>query len=107
LTNEPELYCDSHSQGVTVRVDIIKDGGERFHYFPVTDMSCKFTSSTATFKLYREQPIEIIAYVEAVPAGFTQIQAVDYLSWDEVYPLYDFGETYNYTSNKDIIWLYD
>ena len=107
IPNNPILFCDNLIQDIPVRVDVIKAGGERFNFYTTTDISCKFTSETATFKLYREQPIEIIAYVEIVPGGYTQVRGVDYLSWDEVYPAYDFGNTYYYTSVVTIKWLTD
>ena len=103
----PVLLCYQPLQGLTVRVDVIKDGGERFNLFAETDMSCRFESKSVSFKLYREQPIEIIAYAEQVPGGVTQVEGIDYLSWDEVYPQYDFGETYSYTSNVTVLWLED
>ena len=106
-TNSHIRACSDHTRGKTVRVDVIKAGGEQFNFYNVTDSNCKFTSETATFKLYREQPIEIIAYAEEVPGVFTQVRGVDYLSWDEVYPQYDFGDTYNYTSLVLIRWLQD
>ena len=107
LTGSPVTSCDVFTRGVTVRVDVIKDGGERFNLFTQTDSHCDFTAETVTFNLYREQPIEVIAYAEQVTAGHTQIQGVDYLSWDEVYPQKDFGDTYAYSSEVTIIWLYD
>lgn len=107
-TGNEILVCTALHQGITIRVDVIKAGGERFNYFPITNaMSCKFETGTATFKLYREQPIEIIAYVEEVESGYTQVRGVDFLSWDEVYPSHDFGDTYNYTSNVNVIWLFN
>ena len=107
-TKNPIVVCTDWTQGIAIRVDVIKAGGEQFNYFPVTNStSCRFTSETATFKLYREQPIEIIAYAEVVPPGFTEIRGVDYLSWDEVYPMKDFGDTYDYTSEVTIIWLFN
>ena len=102
---EPTL-CSNDMYGKTIRVDMIKAGGERFNLFVQTEVHCYFQTEFKSFKLYREQPIEIVAYLEQVDSGYTQIRGVDYLSWDEVYPKHDFGETYDYTSYVEIIWLY-
>ena len=107
LTGSTVTSCEQITIGVTVRVDVIKAGGERFNLFTQTDSNCNFTAEAVSFNLYREQPIEVIAYAEQVPAGYTQVQGVDYLSWDEVYPQKDFGDTYAYSSEVSIIWLYD
>jgi hypothetical protein len=101
------LMCYQPLQSLTVRVDVIKAGGERFNLFAETGMDCDFQTESVSFKLYREQPIEIKAYSEQVPGGVTQVEGTDYLSWDEVYPQFDFGETYNYTSDVTVLWLED
>ena len=103
----PVLLCYQLLQDLTVRVDVIKAGGERFNLFTQTGTDCRFQTELVSFKLYREQPIEIIAYAEQVPGGVTQVEGTDYLSWDEVYPMYDFGSTYNYTSDVTVLWLED
>ena len=92
----------------TVRIYIIKAQGETFTFFyHLTFPSCHFESETATFKLYREQPMEVIAYTEAVLPGFTQIRATAYLSWDDVYPGKDFGGTFNWEPDIVGYWLYN
>lgn len=106
LVGQTATFCYHEMYGKTIRVDVIKDGGERFNLFTQTDNSCNFSTSAVSFKLYREQPIEIITYLEQVDSGYTQVRGVDYLSWDAVFPQHDFGETYNYNSSVNLIWLY-
>jgi len=102
------LSCDNRITNITVRVDVIKAGGEQVNFFVILGQgSCYFKTGTATFKLYREQPIEVIAYTEAVLPGFTQIKAVAYLSWDDVYPGKDFGSTYTWEPFMRGYWLYN
>ena len=104
-----ELTCDlSLVPSKTIKIEIIKAGGERFDFYSqVGDLLCQFGTNAVSFKLYREQPIEITAYAEQVPGGYTQVRGVDYLSWDEVYPQNDFGDTYDYTSEVTILWLFN
>lgn len=102
------LSCDSRITSNPIRVDIIKDQGETTTFFvTLGSENCYFETGIATFKLYREQPIEVKAYTEIVPPGFTQIRASDYLSWDEVYPGKDFGDTYAWEPWLRGYWLYN
>ena len=108
LIGSPIVTCGSDIYGETVRVDVIKAGGERFNLFTtIQPNGCRFNTSAVSFKLYREQPIEVIAYLEFVDSGYTQVRGQDLLSWDEVYPGTDFGETFNYTANVMIQWIYN
>ncbi len=103
-----ELDCDSRINITMLRVDVTKAGGEHFNFFPsISFPSCYFETGVATFKLYREQPIEVMAYSEQVPGGYTQIRGVEILTWDEVYPGKDFGETYNWEPRVTAYWLYN
>lgn len=99
------MACSEINEYIPVRVDVIKAQGETFNLYTLTDMTCSFNTETVSFKFYREHTIEIKAYSEQVPGGFFQIRGEDYLSWDEVYPKYDFGDTYNYTSNVLVKWV--
>lgn len=108
LVGSEVTTCGRDIWGRTVRVDVIKAGGERFNLFTTIQPDyCKFNVSSVSFKLYREQPIEIIAYLEAVDSGYTQVRGQDLLTWDEVYPAKDFGETFNYSAFVEIQWLYN
>ncbi len=98
------VHCRDFFEGMQVRIDIIKAGGERYNLYANVSV-CAFKTQTVSFKLYREQPIEVSAYAEQVPGQYTQVRGTDYLTWDEVYPKNDFGDTYNYTTIVDIIWL--
>ena len=103
-----ELSCDSRVSSAIVRVDIIKAGGERFNFYKtIEEPSCYFTTEMVTFKLYREQPIEVVAYSESVPGGYTQVRGIDILNWEQVYPSYDFGETYTWNAGVFVYWLYN
>ncbi|NNG26465.1 MAG: hypothetical protein HKM87_03000 [Ignavibacteriaceae bacterium] len=103
-----ELSCDSRITSIPVRVDMIKAGGETFTFYATLGPeNCYIEAGPATFKLYREQPIEVIAYTETVLPGFTQIRASEFLSWDEVYPGKDFGETFAWEAWLRGYWLYN
>ena len=78
--------CTNDEYNRTVRVDIIKAGGERFNLFVQTEVHCVFQTEFKSFKLYREQPIEIVAYLEQVDSGYTQIRGVDYLK--KIFPFH-------------------
>jgi len=106
-TSSIEGTCIDTTKDVPIRVDVTEDGGEQSNFFLQTSDQCEFTTETVTIKLYREQQIEIKAYAEQVPGGCIQVRGMDNLSWDEVYSIKDFGETYNYTSNVTIYWLGD
>ena len=100
--------CDNRINVTTLRVDVTKAGGEQAIFFPsISFPNCNFETGVTTFKLYREQPIEVMAYSEQVPAGYTQIRGVEILTWDEVYPRNDFGETYNWEPRVTPYWLYN
>ena len=100
--------CDSLEINVPMRVVITKDGGENFILFPTTGPgSCYYTSEQVSFKLYREQPIEVDASTEYVPAGYTQSEGYSLLGWEDVYPGKDFGETYSWQPSVMVYWLYN
>ena len=106
-TGSIEGSCIDTTKDVPIRVDVTEGGGEQSNFFLQTSEQCEFTTETVTIKLYREQQIEIKAYAEQVPGGYTQVRGRDNLSWEEVYSIKDFGETYYYTSNVTIYWLGD
>jgi hypothetical protein len=103
-----ELSCPVILSDNTVRVDFIKAGGERFNLFvPLGAGNCWFETGSVEFKLYREQPIEVSAYIEQVPGGYTQIRAQAVLTWDEVYPSKNFGDSYTWKPWITGYWLYN
>ena len=106
LAGSPAYSCGDWTRNEAVRIDVIKAGGERFNLYSTTNFNCEFATETVSFKLYREQPIEVQAYTESVPNEHTLQRGIDYLSWDEVYPTKDFGETYNYAPEVNVFWLY-
>ena len=81
-----------------VNVEIVKAGGERVTKKLKTDSLGNCESVTATFKLYRDQPIAAIANidlgsVESYYPDFTFNSATETVSWSNIYPLSDFGDT--------------
>ena len=100
-----EGTCIDTTKNVPIRVDVTEGGGEQSNFFLQTSDHCEFATETVTIRLYREQQIEIKAYAEQVPGGYTQVRGMDNLKWIDVYSVKDYGETYNYTSNVTIYWL--
>ena len=95
-------------EGEDFRVDVIKAGGEQFNLYLYFEEDCEFDfDGIASFKLYKEQDIKIMAYIEAVPGGYTQIRGIELLTWDEVYPGVDFGGKYVWDSYVEIKWLFN
>ena len=88
--------CIDWLEGLTVRIDIVKAGGETFTFERVTNKFCGFEVPTVSFKLYREQPIEAKANVQGGIQGYEFVPAIKTLNWLDVYPMTDFGETYSW-----------
>jgi hypothetical protein len=91
VTWECSEVCKNHQ----VKIKMQKDQGETFEEIKVTNAQCSF-SSTASFKLYRQQPIEMWASSKNDIPGYSEYGAYKRITWDEVYPVYDFGDTYNH-----------
>ena len=89
--------CKSHQ----VKIKIQKDQGEMVEEIKVTNDQCSFNLS-ASFKLYREQPIEMWASSNNDIPGYSEYGAYRILTWDEVYPANDFGDTYNHYQTMEI-----
>lgn len=82
--------------GVPVRVDFIKAGGERSTLTCTADIFGIATTGTASFKLYKEQPIEATMTVQGGYLDFHPDAAVQYqtLTWEQVDAAADFGGSY-------------
>ena len=89
-----------------VRIEIVKAGGEREEADLVAGALGMTSWVEATFKLYREQDIMVYAQL---PNGYDyegvvyQGSKIATLPWNAVYPAVDFGETYNWEVNVDIV----
>jgi hypothetical protein len=90
-TWECSEVCKSHQ----VKVKIQKDQGEFVEEIKVTNDQCSFNLS-ASFQLYREQPIEMWARSNNDIPGYSEYGGYRILTWNDVYPAYDFGDTYNH-----------
>jgi len=89
-----DTACLDWLEGLAVKIDIVKAGGERFTFDRVTDQFCRFEVPTVSFKLYREQPITATAIVQGGIQGYEFLPAAETLNWVDVYPFKNFGETY-------------
>jgi len=106
--NTSTIGCDSLGINVPMKVVITKDGGDHFVLFLTTGPgSCYYNSEQVSFKLYKEQPIEVDVSTEYVPAGYTQSEGYSLLEWEDVYPGKDFGETYSWQPTVDVFWLFN
>ena len=81
-----------------VRVEIIKDGGERVTELVSSDAGGQCEIVTGTFNLYKEQPITCIANVvlTSIEEKYPKVifgSCVETIEWRHVYPSYDFGES--------------
>ena len=92
-----------------VQISIVKAGGERVDAVKTTDSYGVTESVVGTFKLYREQNIQVLVSVtpnSAIPeelggGGYDPARhfvnnAWEELTWDQVYASRDFGETYSW-----------
>jgi len=86
----------------TVRFDMIKAGGETYTLYRITDSAGKTSTASASFKLYKEQPIECIATAEGLDKELYSL-SVKKLTWDQVNSTTDFGGTYTWIVHHDII----
>ena len=93
---------DMWKNSTTVRFDMIKSQGETHTFYRTTDSAGKTEIATASFQLYKEQPIECIAYVEGVEKDIYP-PSTKTLTWKQVKSVKDFGETYVWNVNHDIV----
>jgi hypothetical protein len=82
-----------------IKVDFIKDGGERFTLTCKIDLVGGADTETVSFKLYKEQPIEAVMTVQGGYQAYSPTVAIQYqtLSWEQVKAVADFGGEYTWT----------
>jgi hypothetical protein len=100
--------CDHVTKNEPVKIDFYKSDALKYTFTLNTDNYCKteFTGHQH-FKLYREQLIEVKAYSENVPVGYTQVRGYVLVDWDDVYPEFDFGDTYTTNVVFEVEWLFN
>ncbi len=59
------------------------------------DETGSFHTEQVILKVYKEQPVEAIAYAIEVPDTYTQIRGVGKLTWAELSSKVDFGEIWS------------
>ena len=83
--------------GITVRIDLIKDGGETLTFYRTTDDYGVCPPAMGSFKLYKEQPIVCIVIAEGVFQDFSPIGAdSETLTWAQVSASTDIGGSFYY-----------
>jgi hypothetical protein len=95
--------CTELCKNFQVQVEVYKDGAIKLEEFQVTNGQCRFQASTIVIKLYKEQPIWIKVKSKNDIPGYIENMGFKELSWNQIYPQYDFGETYNYVPSVDLI----
>jgi len=83
-------------EGLPIRVDFIKAGGESFTLQCEIGMVATAATDIVSFKLYREQPIEAVMTVQGGYQDFYPTVPVQYatLTWETVDAAADFGGSY-------------
>ncbi|HWR63761.1 MAG TPA: hypothetical protein VN365_05090 [Candidatus Thermoplasmatota archaeon] len=84
------------ASGLPIRVDFVKAGGERFTLTCTSDTFGIAETGTCSFKLYKEQPIEVTMTVQGGYLDFYPKAPVQYqtLTWEVVDAAADFGGSY-------------
>ena len=92
--------------GAQIEIQIIKAGGERVQFDKYTGSGGCTDTASGNFRLYKEQPIKVIArpIYGVIPdfagGGFWDYSLHNYsnnvatLLWSDVYPANDFGDAY-------------
>jgi hypothetical protein len=99
------------SKYLEIKVEIIKAGGERADGTVYSDINGKTGPVSASFKLYREQPITCIANVVGSSAesdypDYTFNSDSKTITWDEIYPANDFGDQVSKTITLDVYGMH-
>ena len=107
--DDPQMFP---AKDLKVAVEIIKAGGERVNKVVSTDASGKTASVSASFKLYREQPISCIANVVYDSANtdfpeYTFNGDSQTILWSDIYPSHDFGDQVSKTVTLNVYGMYN
>jgi|GEM_PF-815310 len=82
-------------EGLPVSIEMQKSGGEILTF--TDEVLFGLASAEGSFKLYKEQFIECTATVQGSYRDFNPLgPARAMLSWEDLYPACDFGETYTW-----------
>ena len=83
--------------GMEIKITMDKAGGEYKDFYAITDENGDTNDYSHTFKLYREQPINIYANLYSDVPNFLKNYSIssDFIriSWDEIHAKADFGES--------------
>ena len=106
--NNGGTICNDVTQNKPVIIDFFKSDAIKYTFTLNTGDDCKteFTGHQH-FKLYREQILEVKAYSENVPSDYTQVRGYVLVDWDDVYPEFDFGDTYTTNVIFEVLWLFN
>ncbi len=101
-------YCDTVTQNKQVRIDFYKDSSQKYSLVRNSDSGCWIPPTEyKSFKLYREQRIEVKVYSDIVLAGYTEIRGYILIDWDDIYPATDFGGEVYRTESFLLLWLFN
>jgi len=98
MLDKYNLLISERPSGLLIRVDFVKDGGERSTFTCTSDSLGIAWTRTTSFKLYKEQPIQAIMTVQGGVLDFYPKEPVQYktLTWDYVDAAADFGGSYSW-----------
>ena len=97
------------TSNVDVLIEIEKADALKCDEFVTSDINSYFHWGTCTVKLYREQHVDVVfrgvgeledGQGNVFSGGFSSAR----LWWNDVYPITDFGETYNYAPRRDVVY---
>jgi hypothetical protein len=98
FNNQGEWVTAKDPINIPVRIQMIKDGGERFTFNIVTGTSGYTDPVDGNFKLYKEQRIEVTAETVSGFEDFYEYKAgFAMLTWAEVDAAADFGGLYSWS----------
>jgi hypothetical protein len=101
--------------GGPLHIEINEAGGERVTFEKTTDAGGCTEVVTGTFKLYKEQPVTVIATITGStvpvelgggpwdPAKYDVVNNFDQLTWAEIDAMVDFGDTYDWNPVLEIV----
>lgn len=77
-----------------IQIEIGKAGNLGNRFIKYINETGSFQTEQVFLKVYKEQPVEAIAYAIEVPDTYTQIRGVGKLTWAELSSKVDFGESW-------------